>query len=350
MKYKCAVINGKFCSQTITGVQRYAREIVTELDKIAGPDFEIILAVNKQAENLPELHNIKIKTVGKLKGVLWEQISLPVFVLKRKALCINLCNMAPILTPHITAVHDVSYKVNKSFFSKKFALWYNLVFDLIIGRIKEILTVSEFSKSEICRAYKKDFKNITVTYNGWQHMENIETDDLALKKYGLDEEKYFFAMSSLAPNKNLRWTAEAARNNPGYIFAVSGAINKKVFGDIFDFEIPKNLKFLGYVSDEEAKALMKSCKAFLFPTFYEGFGIPPLEALSVGAKAVVSDASCMREIFENAVYYVNPHDFNIDLDEILKKLVEGYEKILKKYNWNYAAQKLLDKIKKLFYI
>lgn len=349
MKYKCAVINGKFCSQTVTGVQRYARETVSALDEIVTPDMEIILAVNKRAKDLPKLHNIKTTTVGRLSGVLWEQLSLPFFVLKRKALCINLCNMAPVITPHITAIHDVSYKVNKKFFSKKFVLWYNFIFDLIINRITQILTVSEFSKKEICRAYKKNFDNITVTCNGWQHMEKIPENDSALEKYGLQKDKFYFAMSSLAPNKNFRWIALSARNNSEYTFAVSGKVNKKVFGDIFDFEVPDNLKFLGYVSDEEAKSLMRGCKAFLFPTFYEGFGIPPLEALSLGTKAVVSEASCMREIFGNSVYYINPDDPDVDLDRLMETPVENAEKLLKIYDWKNSAQIIYNIIKNKIY-
>ena len=341
--YKCVVINGKFFSQTTTGVQRYAREIISELDKITDSDTEIIIAINRRAKKLPKLQNIKIKKIGKFSGVLWEQLSLPLFVLSHGALCVNLCNMAPILTPHITTIHDVSYKVNKKFFSKKFTLWYNFVFSLIINRIKNILTVSEFSKNEICRVYNKQFKNITITYNGWQHMEKIEESGVALEKYGLQKNNYYFTMSSLAPNKNLRWAALAARNNPKEIFAVSGAVNKKVFGDTFDFKVPENLKFLGYVSDKEAKSLMRNCKAFLFPTFYEGFGIPPLEALSLGAKAVVSDASCMREIFGDTVYYLDPKNPDIDLYELLKTPVESPCKVLQKYDWLSSAQ-LLQKI------
>lgn len=344
MKHRYVVINGKFYSQTVTGVQRYAREIVLELDKIANPN-EIVIAINSQAHDLPILKNIKTVNIGRLTGTLWEQLSLPFYIIKNKAICVNFCNMAPILTPHIVTIHDVSYKVNKRFFSKKFSLWYNFVFDLIIKRIKQIITVSKFSKNEICRVYHKKFQNITVTYNGWQHFKRIEYDENALKKYGLREGKYFFAMSSMAPNKNFRWIAEAASHNPKDIFAVSGAVNQKVFGDIFDFKIPENLKFLGYVNDEEAKTLMKSCKAFLFPTFYEGFGIPPLEALSVGAKVIVSDASCMHEIFGDVVYYIDPCNSNIDLDVLLKNNVSDAGKALKKYDWSKSARLVYDTIK-----
>ena len=344
MKNKCIVINGKFFSQRITGVQRFAREIVSEMDKLIESDIKIIVAVDKNAKDIPQFNRIEVVRTGSMTGSLWEQWCLPFFVLRNQALCVNLCNMAPILTPHIVAVHDVSYKVNKCFFSKKFTIWYNFVFSLIIRRIKKIITVSEFSKNEICRVYKHSFDNICVVHNGWQHFEKISCDRNVPKKYDLESKKYYFSMSSMAPNKNFRWIAEAAKNNPQNAFAVSGAINTKVFGDIFDFELPDNLKFLGYVSDEEAKSLMSECKAFLFPTYYEGFGIPPLEAISTGAKAVVSDSSCMREIFGNSVYYVDPDDPDVDLESLLNSSAEDPEKILDKYSWQKSAEILYKEI------
>lgn len=339
---KSIVINGKFMSQTVTGVQRYAREILLELDALIQSDIQVILAVNSDARDIPEYKNIQVKTIGRFTGNLWEQISLPLFVKKNKALCVSLCNMTPILTPDIVVIHDISYKVNPQFFSKKFSLWYKLVFALTIKRIKHILTVSEFSKKEIISNYPVDSKKITVTYNGWQHYSGVEYSENALEKYSLTKGEYFFSMSSMAPNKNFKWIANAAKNNPDIVFAVSGSVNNKVFGDIFDFEVPDNLEFLGYVSDEEAKTLMRDCKAFLFPTFYEGFGIPPLEAMSVGAKAIVSDASCMREIFEDSVYFVNPHDPNVNLEKLLAEKVSEPQKILDKFSWQSSAEILLE--------
>ena len=149
-------------------------------------------------------------------------------------------------------------------------------------------------------------------------------------------------MSSLTKNKNFRWIAENAQNNPNVTYAISGAMNNRIFSDTFDFDIPSNMKFLGYVSDEEAKTLMRHCKAFLFPTFYEGFGIPPLEAMSVGAKIVVSDTSCMREIYENAAYYIDPYNPNINLDQLLDLEVIPALEILNKFSWKESAYKLYE--------
>ena len=332
------VINGKFFSQKVTGVQRYAREILNELDKLLTPDSDYVVLVDKYAKDIPAYKNIKVRRSGHFSGNAWEQLSLPLYALRHRAVCVNLCNMAPILKPDIVVIHDVSYKVNKSFFSRKFSLWYNFVFSMIIHRIKTIFTVSEFSKSEIIRCYRISPEKIIVTYNGWQHYERISAATDALQKYGLKPGEYYFAMSSMAPNKNFKWLAHAARVNPNVIFAVSGAVNTKVFGNIFGFEIPDNLKFLGYVSDEEAKELISKCRAFIFPSFYEGFGMPPLEALSTGAKAVVSDRSCMREIFGNCVYYISPDDPDVELDELISKPCDPPESLLCKYSWAKSAE------------
>lgn len=338
------VINGKFMSQTVTGVQRYAREILLELDKIITKDYSIELVVDANAKNIPSYKNIVIKRIGNFTGNLWEQISLPLYVIKNHAVCISLCNMMPILTPHCVVIHDISFKVNPQFYSKKFSMWYKFVFRMCIRRIKRIITDTEFSKSEIKRHYGIVDADISVVSCGWQHFQQISFVENALIKYGLKKGEYYFAMSSMTPNKNFRWIAKAAQNNPDVVFAVSGSINQKVFGESFDFEVPENLKFLGYVSDEEAKSLMRDSKAFLFPTFYEGFGIPPLEALSVGAKAAVSDASCMREVFGNSVYYIDPNNAEVDLNALFGEDIESSAIVLEKFSWDKSAKLLKDLI------
>ena len=105
---------------------------------------------------------------------------------------------------------------------------------------------------------------------------------------------------------------------------------------------------MGFVSDEEAKTLMRACKAFLFPTFYEGFGIPPLEAISAGARqVVVSDTEVMHEIFGKGVIYIDPNDYTSDLTNLSEISNEQISELLKKYSWKKSADNLLNLLRNI---
>lgn len=338
------VINGRFLGKQVTGVQRFAREIVAELDKIVKPgQFEIAIPPDVFAE-IP-LKNIKIVHIGKLKNRFWEHISFPLYALKKKKIPLNLCNVAPILKPGIATIHDVKVIAHPVFFSRKFVVWYKFLFLNIAKRSKIILTVSDFSKNEIVKHLGINSKKTKVIPNGWQHFEKIIADDCAIRKYKLKKKEYFFSISSLDLNKNFKWIVAVAQKNPNQIFAIAGGMNVKVFSNKFDFDVPENLKFLGYVTDEESKALMQNCKAFLFPSFYEGFGIPPLEALSVGSSVIVSDIPVMHEIFGNTVHYIDPHNANVDIENLLLEPVESAETVLEKYSWEKSADLLFKTLK-----
>lgn len=330
---KKIIINGRFLTQRITGVQRYAREICAELDKLVEPN-DLIMAVPPETIDIPDYKNIKVVKVGRLRNRLWEHISFPLYVLRQKATSLNLCNVAPLLSPGIVCIHDMKIRATPQFFSTKFLLWYRLLFFNATRRAKKIITVSNFSKSEIIKYYGVDEQRIIVAPNGWQHFARIEYNENALKKFGIEKEKYYFAMSSLEPNKNFKWIAEQAIKNNSEIYVVAGSINEKVFKEGLGFECPENMKLIGYISDGEAKTLMRDCKAFLFPSIYEGFGIPPLEAMSAGAKKiVVSDIPVMHEIFAECVDYIDRSNMTISDD------------ILSDYNWMQSALIINNTIK-----
>ena len=136
------------------------------------------------------------------------------------------------------------------------------------------------------------------------------------------------------------------KNHPDETFAVSGkAISGLVPEELHDLKTLKNVTLLGYVSDGDVKSLMKNCKAFVFPSYYEGFGIPPLEALSVGAKIIVANTASLPEIYADTALYISPDDTDVQLKKLLEGKTAAPDEILKKYTYGAAAQKLLETLR-----
>ena len=338
-------INGKFYAQNVTGVQRFAREIVLEMDKIAD-QLDVEIVVPADAKNIPSLKNIKITKSRLKKSIAWEQLCLPFYLWRKKRIGVHLCHVAPIIKPDIVCIHDANVLVNPQWFTKKVRLWYGLIGFVCAKFAKRIITVSDFSKGELQKKLKIRNDKIDVLSEGWEHIEKIHADDGILAHYGLKKREYFFSLGTRAPHKNIRWICEYAKKRPNVVFAMSGSNYGRIFGKIKD-SIPKNVKFLGYLSDEDIKTLMKNCKAFIFPSFYEGFGLPPLEALCIGSPVIASDIPVMHEIFGNTVHYINPNNTDVDLNQVIEKSLDTPSTVLEKYSWEKGAKMLLGIIEDL---
>lgn len=345
------IINGRFFSQRITGVQRFAIEIIRELDKlVCNENYELYLPPNC---NIPfDLKNIKVKRSDSLlKGILWDIFSFARYVKNENALSVNLCNGINLHNPSIVCIHDITYKVNPSFYSGKnrlkmywnrFSCWFNAKY------ADYIITVSEFSKKEIMRSYHVNNEKIFVVYNAWQHINRINDKEVDIKtRYPfLSPGNYFFSISTLAKNKNFKWILHAAKNNQDHIFVIAGGGKLKETADASGLSNLPNVKFLGYVTDEEAISLIKNCKAFIFPSLYEGFGLPPLEAMGTGCKnIIVSDIEVMHEIFGDSVDYIDPLNFDYKIREFPDHTA-SHQKILEKYSWEKTSLSLFNLIER----
>ncbi len=343
------IIDGIFLVKRITGIQRYALEITKELDKTS-KNGEIKLVVPEYCRNIPDLKKIEIVRYGKRKPRVWEQTDLVKYLKNKDADGIFFENTIPLLYKKgIVVVHDISLKANPRLFCNSLnnicsLVWRRFLYRQIFKSSMKIVTVSEFSKSEIIKYYNVEPNRISVINNAWQHMMSVPVDTSILEKNNLDHGNYYFSLATLAPNKNIRWITSAAQNHPDKIFGIAGGGNiKKVINE--EYQNLNNVICFGYVSDGEAKALMAGCKAFIFPTFYEGFGIPPLEALACGApELILSDTPCMHEIYGNYAHYIDPNNYSdtcIDFSPLKET-----ENILNKYSWEKSARlfkQLIDK-------
>lgn len=250
---------------------------------------------------------------------------------------INLFNTSPILCPDIVCIHDINCIKNKKYYPKIFSFWYGLMIKNATKRAKKIITVSNFSKKEIENWY--GIRNVDVIYNSYEHIYKIKENKDILNRLKLNKDSYFFTLGTVQKNKNIEWIIEVAKNNRDKIFVITGYKNQKI-----KFELT-NVIYTGYLRDEEVKTLMKNCFAYIMPSFYEGFGIPPLEVFSLGKPVIVSDIEVMHEIFEDQVQYIDPFKFDVNLEKIY--IGKNTKKILEKFSWKESAKKLLDILNKM---
>ena len=341
MKQKYA-FNGRFLTKRITGQERYASEMILSLDKICKKG-EFCVVTSELADNIPQYKNIEVIKVGKLKREAWEQFCLGPYCRKHKLKCINLTTSFPLFHCDVVSLYDMSpFEIGNMFMHTLYGflgtIWKRLLFKIAAHKAEIIITISKYSKEKIIEILNIPSEKIHLVYPAWQHYERIVPDDKIVDKLGLANKEFFFSLSSLTPQKNFIWIKEVAKRNPDQLFVVTGKAEGFTRFGIDELK-SGNLLFTGYLTDSEIKSLMQHCRAFIHPAIYEGFGIPPIEAMSCGAPLILSTATCLPEIYEQSVHYIDPYNYDVDIKELMKEEVSSASIILDKFNWDKEAEK-----------
>ena len=339
------IINGKFISQKLTGVQRLACEISIRLPfpAIHPPIREYSCHIDNSME------------FGFLKGNLWEQFHLPQFaLLKGKPILLNLGNTAPLLYhKNIITIHDLAWLRYPQYFSKNFVRFYSFLVPKIARRALHIFTVSNFSKREIMELLNIDQDKITVVYNGVSDK---------FKPMGIEKENLILTVATLQPYKNMEnlikgfLLAKERNLIPGnYKLTLAGGFNRKVFSTLGDFKKLINgrddIILTGYLNEKELIGLYNRARVFVFVSLYEGFGLPPLEAMACGTPVILSNRASLPEVGGDAALYVDP----LSIEDIAEKIAllvndlslweelrrKGMERA-RKFKWEDSAGRIME--------
>lgn len=345
------VINGDFLAmQTFAGVSRFADETLKELDDMLDK-MDVVLLTPEYAERKVSYKNIKVVKMGRKSLNIWRNTTLPRYIKKHKGLLVDFTQAFPIGIKGIIYIHDCIPELYPSGYETKLKRFVRRPIKLLQRKLaarnaRVLMTLTENSKKDIIHFFKVKEEKIVVTYTGWQHISNTVEDMTVFENFpDIKEENYCFTLGSRVWHKNLKWVLAAAKENPQYKFVISGDNRFLANFEKVKKSVSSNVIFTGYISDGQIRSLMAHCKAFLFPTLYEGFGMPPMEALSAGAPIIISDTSCMPEIYQDAAHYINPLVYSgINIDEILAGKVAEPETVLNQYSWKRTASILYREI------
>jgi len=361
MRKRYIYINARFLTQSVTGVQRYAIELVKSIDclidrgEFGNGEFTFILLSPPSRIHQLSLKHIQIRKVGFLEGHLWEQFELPFYA--RNGLLINLCNTAPIMKRNqIITIHDVSVYAVPRTYSLAFRTWYKLLFRIAGTTSQRIITDSHFSKREIVRYCKIKPSKIQAIYLGKEHIDG-QNADLNYKATIKGEKSFILAVSSMSPNKNFRSIIRAIEmlGETDFDIVIAGGTNPKVFGSSDPLDL-SDYRYLGYVNDSELRALYESADCFIYPSFYEGFGLPPLEAMASGCPVIVSDAASLPEVCGDAALYCDPRSPK-NIAEKIRQLMDDPDlrerlrakglKRAKQFTWEKCARETIAVIREV---
>jgi len=364
-------VNARFLTQKVTGTQRYAINISHELKRLQP---ETVFLAPPAIDDPQLAAELEVKIIGKKSyriykkfklpaNLLWEQISLPLYLARNDKPCLlNLVNLAPYFYKNnFITIHDLTFKLYPEYFSRAFAALYNFLVPRLARRARHIFTDSQHSKSDICKYLNIFPAKVTVVYCA-VNMEPISDNSQPPYPW-----PYILAVGALEPRKNIPRLIAAFNKleDKNIRLVIVGKSDSKVFSNTSvsrkalnkhpDEKEPRVI-FTGYLEDHKLAILYKHAICFCYPSLYEGFGLPPLEAQTQGCPVIVSDRASLPEVFRDSVLYCDPED----IDDIAKKLqvMVCNEKLriefkiagarnCRNFNWRVSSRKVASLIETL---
>ena len=304
-------VGTRILAMRTTGVQRYLRELLARLPEVARV---------APSESLSGLH-----------GHAWEQFCLPTQL--RGRLLWSPSNTGPLAVRNqVVTIHDVVPLDHPEWLNGRFAMWYRFLVPRLARRVRHVIVVSEFTRQRLVACTGVDERKISVVYNGVDARfvpQAAEAVAATRRKLQLPGGRYVLSVSSLEPRKNLgrlllAWERLAPELPNDVSLVIAGAKGKRlVFADVPELKhLPERVFLPGYVRDEDLAQLYAGASAFVYPSVYEGFGLPPLEAMACGTPVVVGNRTSLPEVVGDAALTVDPYDVDALAQELLNVITQ----------------------------
>jgi glycosyltransferase involved in cell wall biosynthesis len=352
-------INGRFLTQRVTGSQRYGYEVTRRLISRRITE-QIMVFVPPHEIAIPGEFLEVTKQIGRLSGHLWEQLELGASSNACGGVLWSPVNVGPIVARrHVVTIHDLSAIQFPEWVGRRFHLWYSFLLPRIASSARHIITDSEHSKVMIAEVLKVPEEKISVVYLAADRRFAVAGSyevSLLRKKYELPQD-FILTLGSLEPRKNVErvvsaWLKLDRRSRLPLVIA-GGLGSQRVFGD-YNLEAlrrHKDILLLGYVPEADLPALYSAATVFVYVSLLEGFGLPPLEAMSCGTPVITSNTTSLPEVVGDAAVTVNPKDVEAIAESMHRMLSDGGLRIemrdrgfdrARLFSWDETSEEVLQ--------
>lgn len=362
---KILYINGTMLDERPTGLGVYIKNVVGKL-KDKNIDFKVFCPIDIDGVKVIKTTD-KVKTSYKKKGglirFLWTQLVLP-FKVKKDDVVYHPFQYLSIFSraKQIITIHDF-IPLYFPEIAKHQYYYYKIVMPILLRRAHKIVCISENTKKDIIKFYNVNEDKIVRVYNGYDeelfNLNNINEN--VIKEYDLVK-PYFISVGAGYAHKNIESSLKAFKEilktqDCDYVIVgkQSDYINK-LNTLCEDLNIKENVKFVGYVPDEHLPTLYKKATAFVYPTLYEGFGLPILEAMACGTVVLCSNNSSLPEVYGECAVSFEATDIKeisiamikvLNNREFCNNLIEKSKSQINKFKWDDTANEIINIFNKL---
>jgi len=304
-------LNARFLGEPVTGLQRWGREILGELDamfdegEIDPEQWKLVLLAPLGELKIQKYQHLQLQQGGFFRSHLWEQLSLSTLA-NGLLVCMKTTGPAFRRQPTVAMIHDALVWEQPESYSRLFRTMYRFVVPRLAKNSKALMTLSQDSAKQLSRHLGCEADQFKVIYCGHEHALRAAADNSILEHMEVSKHGYLLAVSSLMRNKNFAGAAAGVREAglSRVPLVIVGGANPGVFRQ--EGVLPEDARHAGRVSDGELRALYENALALVYPSFHEGFGLPPLEAMALGCPVVTSRRSSLPEVCGDAVLYCDP--------------------------------------------
>jgi glycosyltransferase involved in cell wall biosynthesis len=335
-------INGHFKKQKVTGVQRYARELMKAFENAGYRYTTVEPPVSLDSDILRQL---------------WMQLVMP-FRIPDDTLIWSPTNIGPVFYKNqVVTLHDIADQIHPEWFDKKYVGWRRFVLPPLLQRARGIITVSEYSRKTILERYPFTSGKIRVIYNGVRtdhfYPRPQEELDAARERYQLHK-PYVITVGTLDPRKNIDGLIEAWHQLPGNIREQYELVVVGGSADKFSFRLQTrphpSVRFLGYVDHKYLPALYSASVLFIYPSLFEGFGLPVLEAMACRVPVITSNTTSLLELAEGYARLTDPRENEeiadaitefLDSEALRSHYLDKAFEYAQKFTWKKAAEETI---------